>query len=180
MKDELDKSLCEKYPKIFKQRNWSMQETAMCWGFEHGDGWYNILDALCANIQGYIDRTRKDRLRALKMNRALRTGDVSNIARVLSKATPTPEWAMKDAQKILSNVHFEPVPEMCPQVVAVQVKEKFGGLRFYYDGGDAQVRAMVGMAESMAGRTCEVCGSPGESRTGGWIRTLCDVHAQKD
>ena len=44
MKDELDNKLCEKYPKIFKMRNASMQETAMCWGFP-GDGWFNIIDS---------------------------------------------------------------------------------------------------------------------------------------
>jgi len=54
--------------------------------------------------------------------------------------------------------------------------EKFGGLRFYYDGGDEQIHGMVRMAESWAARTCETCGDPGKSRNGGWIRTLCDKH----
>ena len=57
-----------------------------------------------------------------------------------------------------------------------QIKEKFGGLRFYYDGGDAVVDGMVRMAESWAARSCEKCGKPGERRGGGWIRTLCDEH----
>lgn len=64
----------------------------------------------------------------------------------------------------------------CPDVVVAQIKEKFGGLRFYYDGGDDVVDGMVRMAESWAARSCEVCGHPGESRQGGWIRTLCDKH----
>lgn len=64
----------------------------------------------------------------------------------------------------------------CAQVVVSQIKEKFGGLRFYYDGGDATVDGMVRMAESWAARTCETCGNPGKSRSGGWIRTLCDTH----
>jgi len=63
-----------------------------------------------------------------------------------------------------------------PQVVVEQIKEKFGGLRFYYQGGDEQIHGMVRMAESWAGRSCEECGSPGERRGGGWIRTLCDMH----
>lgn len=57
-----------------------------------------------------------------------------------------------------------------------QIKEKFGGLRFYYDGGDEYISGMVRMAESWAGNTCEECGVPGELRMGGWIRTLCDHH----
>jgi hypothetical protein len=36
-------------------RNKSMMETTMCWGFECGDGWYNILNLLMSNIQHYTD-----------------------------------------------------------------------------------------------------------------------------
>lgn len=66
--------------------------------------------------------------------------------------------------------------EGCPDVVVAQIKEKFGGLRFYYDGGDEKVDGMVRMAESWAALTCEECGKPGVMRSGGWIRTLCDEH----
>jgi hypothetical protein len=66
--------------------------------------------------------------------------------------------------------------ETVPQVVVEQIKEKFGGLRFYYQGGDEQIHGMVRMAEAWADRSCEECGAPGERRNGGWIRTLCDQH----
>ena len=66
--------------------------------------------------------------------------------------------------------------EGCPPVIVRQIKEKFGGLRFYYDGGDDCVDGMVRMAESWAARSCEICGKPGKSRDSGWIRTLCDEH----
>ena len=65
------------------------------------------------------------------------------------------------------------------QVVAVQVKEKFGSLRFYYEGGDDYIRGLVSLAESLSHRTCEQCGSPGVGRGGGWIQTLCDLHADE-
>ena len=55
MRDELDKMLCERYPKMFVNRYADMKETAMCWGFDHGDGWFNIIDHLCNNIQSHID-----------------------------------------------------------------------------------------------------------------------------
>ena len=55
MKQELDKLLCEKYPKMMVNRNKDMMETCMCWGFECGDGWFNILDQLMGNIQHYTD-----------------------------------------------------------------------------------------------------------------------------
>jgi hypothetical protein len=60
------------------------------------------------------------------------------------------------------------------QVVAEQVKEKFGGLRFYVRGSDERISGMIEMAEAMSFRVCEDCGKPGEVRGGGWIRTLCD------
>jgi hypothetical protein len=71
MNKELDKQLCAKYPKIFKNRHADMHTTAMCWGFEHGDGWYNIIDMMCSNIQHHIDQTRRRRHDALVWNRAL-------------------------------------------------------------------------------------------------------------
>jgi hypothetical protein len=71
------------------------------------------------------------------------------------------------------NRETRPVVE---QVVVTQIKEKFGGLRFYYDGGDDKIQGMVRMAESWADHTCEECGKPGKSRSGRWIKTLCDEH----
>jgi hypothetical protein len=71
------------------------------------------------------------------------------------------------------NRETRPVVE---QVVVEQIKEKYGGLRFYYQGGDDTIAGMVRMAEAWADRSCEECGSPGTSRTGGWVRTLCDKH----
>ena len=61
----------------------------------------------------------------------------------------------------------------------IQVKEKFGTLRFYYRGGDEYVRGVVDMAENMSSITCEACGNPGECIDGGWIRTLCEEHVMK-
>jgi hypothetical protein len=63
MKLELDKLLCEKYPKMMVNRNKDMKETCMCWGFDCGDGWYNIINQLCANIQHHIDwKNRKEEI----------------------------------------------------------------------------------------------------------------------
>jgi hypothetical protein len=59
MKQELDKLLCERYPKMLVNRNKPMTETAMCWGFECGDGWFNILNQLMSNIQHHIDWKEK-------------------------------------------------------------------------------------------------------------------------
>ena len=58
-----------------------------------------------------------------------------------------------------------------------QVKEKFGGLRFYIDGGTKEINALVAEAENKSYDVCEECGAPGKQRGGGWIKTLCDQHA---
>jgi hypothetical protein len=69
--------------------------------------------------------------------------------------------------------------EGCAQVTVNQIKEKFGGLRFYYSGGDDVIDGMVRMAESWAGHSCETCGAPGKIVGGGWLRTLCVEHAKQ-
>jgi hypothetical protein len=65
------------------------------------------------------------------------------------------------------------------QVEVDQIKEKFGGLRFYYSGGDDEISGMVRMAEAWADIACEECGAAGKRRSGGWIRTLCDRHEEE-
>ena len=112
------KSMEEKYPKMFAQPYG---------GFTVDKGWWPILQALCSNIQHYLN------------------------------------WKNRES-------------EIVPQVVVTQIKEKFGGLRFYYDGGDDRVQGMVSMAESWADKSCEICGAPGTSGGRGWIKTLCPTH----
>ena len=60
-----------------------------------------------------------------------------------------------------------------------QIKEKFGGLRVYYYGGNEYTRGLVGMAESWSYHTCEKCGEKGKPNKKGWIMTLCD-NCKKD
>ena len=131
MKRELDEYLCKVYPKIMVNRDKDMTETCMCWGFECGDGWFQILNQLMGNIQNHID------------------------------------WQNREK-------------EVVRQVTLDQVKEKFGTLRFYYSGGDDTIRGMVSMAESMSSVTCEECGKPGTSTSGGWIKTVCKEHGGED
>jgi hypothetical protein len=181
MKQELDEALCAKYPKIFKYRHAPMTHTAMCWGFECGDGWYNIIDALCGNIQNHVTNKRNYRARILKFNRALKralAGDTRPLQMHFTfggKGEPD-EWAIEMANKAIVKAEFNEVPPPMPYITASQVKEKFGGLRFYTNGYTDEVSGMIRMAESMSYRTCEVCGSPGRSNNYGWISTLCDTH----
>lgn len=64
-------------------------------------------------------------------------------------------------------------------VKAMQVKEKFGGLRFYLDGGaPEEAHKLIQKAQEESYETCEECGKPGALRGGSWIQTLCDDHSE--
>ena len=184
MHDELDSLLCERYPKIFRDRHADMSVTAMCWGIACGDGWFNIVDQLCRQIQWHIDTSRDSLARATIHKRVLQRaldGDERGLRWWYSKGAPNKaEWVDKQVTEQLSKPHLWEVRNACPQVVATQVKEKFGTLRFYYDGGDDVVRGLVQMAEALSEVTCEVCGSPGKRRGDRWVRTLCDEHDKSD
>jgi hypothetical protein len=61
-----------------------------------------------------------------------------------------------------------------------QVKEKFGGLRFYTNEISDEMYARISKAEYLSYQTCEVTGKPGQLRTDlGWIETLCDEEYEK-
>ena len=68
-----------------------------------------------------------------------------------------------------------------PQIVAAQVKEKFGGLRFYINSGTDKQYAMINFAESMSYGICEICGTTENvGQTEGWISSLCKKCAEKN
>ena len=131
MNEQNDKYLCEKYPKIFRDRHGDMRTTCMVWGFP-GDGWLMLIDELCKQLQFNTDKNG------------------------------------------------------FPQVIATQVKEKFGGLRFYYseEGGEegkwlahksGRIEGAISFAEAMSYKICEKCGSNiNVTTTDGWNVTLCE------
>lgn len=55
----------------------------------------------------------------------------------------------------------------------VQVKEKFGTLRYYVNGTTDEISAAVRRAENRSSVTCEDCGDPGVLRGKGWVHTSC-------
>jgi len=186
MKQELDQLLCEKYPKMMVNRNKNMQETCMCWGFECGDGWYNILNQLMGNIQHHIDWKEKQRDGAIKYNEIAEAGKSGNVElfadlvakEYADKPTISADYIRERCEDMIKNP-LRDIPDSVPQVTLDQVKEKFGTLRFYYTGGDDYISGMVTMAEAMSGVTCEGCGNPGERKGGGWVHTYCEPCEEK-
>ena len=122
---KLEKILQDKYPFMtVKGLYCGYEPTGSPMDCQCGDGWYQIIDDLCARI-----------------------------SQILSK----------EQQELL---YIE------------QIKEKFGGLRFYYVGVDpASIDKAVEDAMEASLNTCEICGDKGNIRTDrSWIQTLCDKH----
>ena len=164
MREELDKLLCKKYPKMMVNRHASVQETAMCWGFSHGDGWFNIIDTLCWFLYRKYDaaKSRHDYL-------------VSRLGK--------PRFGEKGVavtQEDIDEAKVRVDEEAVKIPTVVQVKEKFGTLRFYIQAGTDEHYNYISFAESMSGCTCETCGKPGKRLGGGWIYTSCEEHAHDD
>ena len=59
----------------------------------------------------------------------------------------------------------------------LQVKEKFGGLRFYTNYSNDTISALIEASEIESIHTCDVCGGPGRRRGTSWVETRCDEHA---
>lgn len=55
----------------------------------------------------------------------------------------------------------------------LEVKEKFGGLRFYANHHTEPIAERIKAAEAESLHTCELCGQPGLLRGGNWVQTLC-------
>jgi len=66
----------------------------------------------------------------------------------------------------------------------LQIKEKFGGLRFYHSAAPSEVHSFVEEAEKASYATCEACGSTEDAKVRpsrhGWLKTVCpSCHAKR-
>jgi hypothetical protein len=67
-----------------------------------------------------------------------------------------------------------------PETYAVQVKEKFGGLRFYHSNRDDYTSGIEMTAGTLSNYICEICGDPGFlNDNDGWWSTRCEEHANE-
>lgn len=196
MNKHLDKHLCDKYPKIFVDRNASPQKSCMHWGFP-GNGWFTLLDSMCGTIQHHLDNPMWEHKRGNWIknlwNRTIWNWIVYPIARfvafgelpklrrktgIVVNNHSERQWKVYRwfSKWFSCNLKFQPPKNPPKQVVAAQVKEKFSSLRFYYDGGDDYIRGIVSFAESLSYMICEQCGKMDETvsrNSKGWIQTRC-------
>jgi hypothetical protein len=176
---ELENKLIEKYSKIFRDASKSPQETCMCWGLEVGDGWYNLIDTLCeALTYSFTTSVQIDE----------EDGKRLGIEGYKFKDEPV-------------KYYFSVEP---PQVIADQVKEKFGTLRFYYhleydekntdlvktgkypDLDQINKRyqdyfdGVIHFADIASARICSASGDVGKLHVrGGWVKVLNEELAKQ-
>lgn len=78
----------------------------------------------------------------------------------------------------------EQMAKVDPDYRVMQVKEKFGALRYYYFGSDdllhERLSRLVDDAEKKSVTICERCGKEGKLRMAHhWWFTMCDEHAEE-
>jgi hypothetical protein len=134
MKDELDEKLVNAHPLLYRDRSKSMMETCMYWGFECGDGWFDLIWDLSQKLERLIQKVKE--------------------------ASPTVD------------VNYLPA--------ASQVKEKFGGLRFYMTTETDEMSEAIRKAEERSYTTCELCGKVGQLANTSWMVVRCKEHWPKD
>ena len=59
----------------------------------------------------------------------------------------------------------------------MQIKEKFGGLRFYISEGSESIFELIDNAENYTEEICIICGEPATTiGGGGWYTHRCETH----
>lgn len=76
----------------------------------------------------------------------------------------------RQVQKVLDKESSKFVEGFYP----IQIKEKYGGLRFYTTYGNDEIFKLIDEAEEKSTKICERCGNPGVLRGNSWLYTLCD------
>jgi hypothetical protein len=133
MTPELDAKLCAAFPTLFRDRRGDMRETAMVWGIETGDGWFQLIWDLCEKLEPLCAKAEQE--------------------------------LSAEAKKFGYSA------------AATQVKEKYGTLRFYLNCSNAEMDALIGIAQKKSAVTCETCGKKGRRKDdNGWLRTACKEH----
>lgn len=171
MKPELEHKLIEKYPDLFKNRNKSPKESLMCFGCEHGDGWFTILKNLC----GYIENIKESRTLGLKLRDEFKTEENHGF---MEFGCPNIIFdQIKEKYGTLRVYwHFDEIENY------EEIKSKLSNpedldktLSRYSD----RIENAIEFGEYLSSITCEITGKPGKLYTEGWCVTLCPEEALK-
>ena len=141
-------------------------------GIECGSGWYMLLDELMSEIQHHIENINRNRKHEPKFKfiRWLRSQGLiipwhHKLRKIIRLELKIKTWFI--------DLFPKGKKPMLP-INITQIKEKFGGLRFYYNGGDNEIDGMVRLAESLSYKICEYCGTTiNVGMTQKWYSTIC-------
>jgi len=174
MKRELEQKLINDFQELYSEHTEPPTKSLMCFGMDVEDGWFDIIYALSRCIKHHVDST---------IQHEIIMRNILSFKKILvghEQGWKSWDWYkhvwknIKEYKRLL-----EPLDIDSMQVRAVQVKEKFGGLRFYIHSSDDQVYGMIEMAEMMSYVTCEKCGHHGKMHhRGSWLKTLCSKCAK--
>lgn len=183
MSKERDEELFNIEPEFFVRND--MRASAMCFGFEIGDGWTTLVRQLLLMAKNKKDNPRSIPNEDPKATQKWRDSypcvpDTEeawkeNPDRVERKEYPISRF---NDEPIIRYYHKCERPWNHFQVM--QVKEKYGGLRFYTQGGTEDFEGAIHFAEQLSYIMCERCGAPAKQWvTGGWVSTACDEHKRE-
>ena len=127
-------------------------------GFCVDDGWFNLINTLSYELcRKWLDAKYEYEFALANRGTKDMWGRMIDDARV------------RELKKKVDEEH-----KVVPR--AAQIKEKFGGLRFYVGSASKEQHEMIWYTESISNRVCERCGARGRHRPTGWIKTLCSKH----
>jgi hypothetical protein len=169
MSPELEHKLIEKYPDLFQDVNKSPKETLMCFGCEHGDGWYDILDNLC----GYITHLQKNVSYFLGLRKDIQDGKF-NVEFCCPKVV---FMQIKEKYGTLRVYwRFEEIENYDEIVSRLENPDE---LEEHITKYSNTIDSVVDFCEYLSSKTCEVTGKPGKLYSKGWCVTLCKEEAIK-
>jgi hypothetical protein len=207
LKEEFEKRKNRKNPEIYGKTIEPIYDL-MVFGLMVGDGWYDLLDKLCFKIQNHLIKINKmthreycDKFITPKLEELKRDMEKYGDEIKIKVAGGTTTYFLRTKYDNLLRDRDEllrdPEKKLEIDLKVDEVKEKFGGLRFYYTGGDFYIEELVSKAEEASYTICEVCGSKGKlcsnsyrviykngeffkiPSNGGWLKTLCRNHAKE-
>lgn len=90
-------------------------------------------------------------------------------------------WRIAFGEQFCADIQHE-LDKLRPETAAdfrvLQIKEKFGQLRFYTNWVTEGIDEVIRRYENLSERTCIECGAPATKITTGWISPFCDKCAK--
>lgn len=187
--ENFEQYLMDKYPTLF----YSSTEGLTCpCGVWVPRGWEPIIDDLCGAINDYTKHTYRFQSKVINkiyyiwrgielFTDKLHLRIIKNISILNKPAFNKPFFSLLKWLALKKSKHIKWEKKYPEPTTIDQIKEKFGGLRFYFSGGDDQINGMVRFAEYLCDHTCEITGKPGKTYTNShkWVKTLCEEEAIK-